>query len=186
MITLKNTWLHFKKICTHKYWVAYYCFKAGIPIRGLLHDMSKFSPTEFWESVAYYQGTSSPIDACKKANGWSKAWMHHKGRNAHHYEYWFDNFDKGGEALVMPYEYAVEMICDYLGAGRAYYGKEFTYQKEYSWWLNKRQHTSMHMDMIKFVDKVFSCIVNKELGINEMINSHTLRTFYDESISNTN
>ena len=67
---LKNIYLHFKKICIHKYWVGYYCFKAGIPIQGILHDLSKFSPTEFWESVKYYQGTYSPIDACKKKKGY--------------------------------------------------------------------------------------------------------------------
>jgi hypothetical protein len=99
--------------------------------------MSKFSPVEFWESVRYYQGTSSPIDACKKDKGISKAWMHHKGRNSHHYEYWVDNFDQGGEPKQMPYKDAVEMLCDYLGAGRAYMGKSFTYQKEYEWWQKK-------------------------------------------------
>lgn len=90
-----NTFRHFKKVCTHKRWVFYYCCKVGIPFQGLMHDLSKFSPTEFLESVKYYQGTSSPIDACKKENGWSVAWMHHKGRNKHHYEYWQDNFDNG-------------------------------------------------------------------------------------------
>ena len=69
-----NTFRHFKKVCTHKHWVFYYCCKVGIPFQGLVHDLSKFSPTEFWESVKYYQGTSSPIDACKKENGWSAAW----------------------------------------------------------------------------------------------------------------
>lgn len=58
-----NTFRHFKKVCTHKRWVFYYCCKVGIPFQGLVHDLSKFSPTEFWESVKYYQGTSSPIDA---------------------------------------------------------------------------------------------------------------------------
>lgn len=69
-----NTFRHFKKVCTHKRWVFYYCCKVGIPFQGLIHDLSKFSPIEFWESVKYYQGISSPIDACKKENGWSVAW----------------------------------------------------------------------------------------------------------------
>lgn len=66
-----NAFKHFAKVCVHKHWVFYYCCKAGIPLQGLTHDLSKFSPTEFFESVKYYQGTSSPIDACKKENGWS-------------------------------------------------------------------------------------------------------------------
>lgn len=81
---------HFKTVCNHKKYVFVNCLVAGMPVRGLLHDISKFSPTEFLESVKYYQGHRSPIDACKEVNGYSKAWMHHKGRNKHHYEYWQD------------------------------------------------------------------------------------------------
>lgn len=136
-ITIKNTLQHFAKVCKHKWWVFYYCCKAGIPWRGIKHDMSKFSPTEFWESVRYYQGNRSPIDACKEAEGVSKAWLHHKGRNRHHYEYFIDNLDNGGTALQMPFEDALELICDYLGAARAYLEKEFSFQKEWEWWLNK-------------------------------------------------
>lgn len=148
-------WNHFKTVCKHKYYVGKYCFMAGIPVRGILHDMSKFSPTEFIESVKYYQGTRSPIDACKEKNGYSKAWMHHKGRNSHHYEYWQDNFDKGGEALQMPFDDARELICDYLGAGQAYMGKDFTFEAEYKWWLNKKfKPLAMHPQTKLFVENV--------------------------------
>lgn len=152
-VTIKNTFLHFGKICKHKWWVFYYCCKAGIPWRGIKHDMSKFSPVEFWESVRYYQGNRSPIDACKEENGVSKAWMHHKGHNTHHYEYWQDNFDKGGHPVQMPYKDAVEMLCDYLGAGRAYMGKNFTYQSEYAWWEKKISNPiAMHPQTKTFID----------------------------------
>lgn len=156
-VTIINTFKHFGKICKHKWWVFYYCCKAGIPWRGFMHDWSKFSPVEFWESVKYYQGTSSPIDAAKKDKGWSKAWMHHKGRNSHHYEYWVDNFDNGGVPLQMPYKDAVEMLCDYLGAGRAYMGKNFTYQKEYEWWVNKcKKPLAMHPNTLGFITRCMS------------------------------
>ena len=162
-ITLKKTFLHLGKILKHKFWVFYYCCKAGIPWRGIKHDMSKFSPVEFWESVRYYQGTRSPIDACKEDKGVSKAWMHHKGRNTHHYEYWVDNFDKGGQPVQMPYKDAVEMLCDYLGAGRAYMGKNFSYQKEYEWWVNKSfKPFAMHEHTRAFVQKVFANLNREE------------------------
>ena len=162
---IKNCFLHFKKICIHKYWVGYYCFKLGIPWRGIKHDLSKFSPIEFWESVEYYQGTSSPIDACKKDKGWSKAWQHHKGRNDHHYEYFVDDLDHGGKPLLMPFECALEMFCDYLGAGRAYYGKDFTYNKEYEWWLKKIENPIlMHPVIQKFITFGLEyCAENNEL-----------------------
>lgn len=156
-ITIKNTFKHLGKILKHKYWVFYYCCKAGIPWRGIKHDMSKFSPTEFWESVRYYQGNRSPIDACKEDKGVSKAWMHHKGRNSHHYEYWIDNFDNGGKALIMPFEDVLEMLCDYLGAGRAYMGKQFSYRAEYHWWVEKQKKPlKMHPVVEWFITTVLS------------------------------
>ena len=165
-ITLKNVWLHFKKICTHKYWVAKYCFKAGLVWQGITHDLSKFSWTEFWESVKYYQGSRSPINAAKEDQGYSLAWQHHKGRNKHHYEYWTDKYDDGTVALEMPYKYAVELICDWYGAARAYTGnrgKDF-YQKELAWWLDKRnnKHPKMNQQTMNFVDIVFHNLADKE------------------------
>ena len=148
---------HTKTVIKHKYWVWYYMNKCGFKWgwRGLWHDMSKFSPTEFWESVKYYSGTRSPIDACKEENGISMAWMHHKGRNPHHYEYWMDNFDKGGESKEMPWRYKVEMICDYLAAARAYMGKNFSYVAEYEWWMKKlKLPRSQHENDKKFVSSI--------------------------------
>ena len=163
-ITLKNTLAHFKKICVHKFWVAYYCFKAGLYWRGITHDLSKFSWVEFWESVKYYQGTSSPINACKADKGCSLAWQHHKGRNPHHYEYWTDRYDDGTVAIEMPYKYAVELICDWLGAARAYLGKDFTYQGEYKWLVNKfkNTHPKINENTAKFVLIFFKCLSQKE------------------------
>ena len=156
MSMIKNSFKHLKKICKHKYYVGKYCFHYGLYKQGITHDLSKFSPTEFFESVKYYQGDRSPIDACKEDKGYSMAWLHHKGRNKHHYEYWVDNFDKGGEALQMPFKYVLEMFCDYLGAGKAYMGKNFTYSAEYKWWLNKKANNlAMHPVVLNFMDKAF-------------------------------
>lgn len=157
-----NAWKHFKLITKHKLYVFYYCCIAGIPLRGLIHDVSKYSPTEFFESAKYFQGDSSPINACKKANGYSKAWLHHKGRNTHHYEYWQDNFDKGGESLQMPFKDALELICDYLAAGRAY-GENFTYSGEYQWWRNKiKNPIAMHPQTKLFVEYMLKDMKNHE------------------------
>ena len=155
---------HLNTVLTHKKWVFYYCCKAGIPFRGLVHDLSKFSPTEFGESIKYYTGTHSPIDECKKKNGVSYAWMHHKGRNSHHYEYWQDNFDKGTDHIKMPYKCAIEMICDYLGAGRAYQKKNnFTFTSEYNWWQGKKKLVkSMHPQTFYFIDKMFNIMKDLE------------------------
>ena len=128
---------HLKTVNTHRKWVRHYCFKAGLYWQGLTHDLSKYSPVEFFESVKYYQGNRSPIDACKEDKGYSKAWFHHKSHNKHHREFWTDNYDKGTSCVPMPKKYAKEMLCDFLGAGRAYSGNNFKYYDEWVWWENQ-------------------------------------------------
>jgi hypothetical protein len=141
--------------------------------------MSKFSPTEFWESVKYYQGNRSPIDACKEENGISYAWMHHKGRNTHHYEYWQDNFDNGGQPVRMPYEDAVEMLCDFLGAGRAYMGKDFTFKKEYEWWLNRcKKPLAIHPHTQDFISWIMAQLARDE-STELTLTSRYLRFIYE-------
>ena len=112
---------HFITITKHIHYVRKFCFKCGFYKRGLLHDLSKYSPVEFFSSAKYFQGTSSPIDAEKKAKGYSLAWQHHKGHNPHHWEYWIDNIGTyQNTPIKIPYEYVIEMICDWLGAGIVY------------------------------------------------------------------
>lgn len=160
---------HFKTICKHKHYVRKYCWKMGMYWQGVTHDMSKFSPIEFFESAKYYQGSRSPIDACKEENGVSYGWQHHKGRNPHHYEYWIDNLDNGGTPLLMPSKYIKELIADYLGAGHAYMGKKFTYAAEYSWWQQKKKKPlAMHPVTKEFID-----VVLYNLKISEENNSDT-------------
>lgn len=160
---LKNAILHFNKIWTHKYWVAKYCFKCGLYWQGLVHDLSKLSPIEFSESVKFFQGDSSPIPVAKREQGYSLAWQHHKGRSPHHYEYWTDNYDMGTTCIPMPYKYAVELICDWLGAARAYLGSEFSYKKEWEWWCQKRDsRPKIHQQTMNFVDLVFYLLMLRE------------------------
>ena len=154
---LLNIIRHFIKICKHKHYVRQYCWKIGLYKRGLLHDLSKFSPVEFLESAKYYQGHSSPIDKCKAVNGYSKAWLHHKGRNTHHYEYWIDSCDGGGKPLEMPYEDVAEMVCDFLGAGKAYMGHHFTYSQELKWWQKRKANNPnmlIHPNTKDFISQI--------------------------------
>lgn len=174
---MKNVFGHFKTVCIHRFWVGYYCFKLKLYWRGLVHDLSKFSPTEFIESVKYYQGTSSPINAAKKEKGYSNAWQHHKGRNKHHYEYWTDNYDAGTTCIMMPFEYACEMICDWMGAGRAYHGKTFTFKDEYEWYLSKRDSMKIHPAIKAWCDAVMSWLnVMQEFDLSEFL------FLYDQAI----
>ena len=87
---ISNFFKHIKLVSKHKWLVFKFSIRLGVPIRGLLHDLSKFSPEEFIESVKFYDGKVSPITRCKQKKGYSRAWLHHKGRNKHHTEYWVD------------------------------------------------------------------------------------------------
>ena len=165
---LKNGFKHFITICKHKSAVLYFGRRLGIGWRSFFHDLSKFNPIEFFGSVKYYSGTRSPIDACKEINGYSVAWMHHKGRNPHHYEYWIDNLDNGGVALDIPNKYKIEMLCDYLAAGYIYSNGRCTFSDEYEWWITKSSNPLfMHEKTKAFFDTIFE-FLNKHFGKNTL------------------
>ena len=155
-LTLRNIFGHWKTVRAHRKWVRHYCRLCGITWRGWKHDLSKYSPIEFFESARFWTGTSSPINEAKKYYGWSRAWLHHKGRNSHHYEYYIDNFDDGGIARLMTMNDFVELVCDYLGAAKAYMGDYFSYTGERTWWLNKREKCAMHPKNKLMLDIIFS------------------------------
>lgn len=123
---------HFKTITTHRNLVCSYCLRLGLVTQGLTHDLSKYAPVEFWRGARYYQGTRSPNDIERKRTGVSQAWLHHKGRNRHHFEYWVDyNLRlKEGESPVipvkMPGRYVVEMLMDRIAASKVYLGDAYT------------------------------------------------------------
>jgi len=124
---MSNLTKHFSTIIKHRHAVIKHCFKAGIGFQGLFHDLSKFSPTEFIPGVRYFQGTRSPNEGEREANGFSKAWMHHKGRNKHHFEYWtdYDYNTKTMRGMPMPDKYLIEMFCDRVAASKIYQGKNY-------------------------------------------------------------
>ena len=117
-----SIWGHFKTITTHKLVVMQECFKIGLYKQGLLHDMSKYGPTEFIQGCKNYQGTESPHLKERKAKGYSSAWLHHKGRNKHHFEYWIDYSlnDTGMVGCKMPPNYVAEMMMDRIAASKVY------------------------------------------------------------------
>lgn len=147
---------HFKLVMTHKYYVFRACAKAGIPFRGLMHDMSKFHPIEFCESVKYFTGVSSPINEAKKDKGYSDAWFHHRGVNKHHWAHWVDDLSSGGKGVIMPYKYALEMACDFIGAGQAYMKDEWSFDTPYDWFrANREERAKMHPAIVQFISTLF-------------------------------
>ena len=146
---------HLIRIIKHKYWVARYCFQLGLYWQGIVHDWSKFSYTEFSRSIKYWDDTISPLANEKNIHGYSETFLHHRGRNPHHYEYWVHSLDEGGVPAKMPRKYALELVCDYLAAGRTY-NKDFTYGSEYNWWIKfLSSPRAIHPETKDFVTKCF-------------------------------
>lgn len=125
-----KAWNHFKTITYHRLLVMQGCFQVGLYVQGLLHDLSKYSPTEFIVGARYWQGDRSPNNAEREDIGYSSAWLHHKGRNKHHYEYWMDYSThdiKGGMSPApMPTRYVVEMFMDRVAACKVYHKDAYT------------------------------------------------------------
>ena len=119
---------HLKTVAHHRRLVRRGCFRVGLYWQGLTHDLSKYSPAEFWTGVRYYQGTRSPNAAEREDKGYSEAWMHHKGRNRHHFEYWtdLDLQTRAYAPVEMPRRYLAEMVMDRIAACKTYQGSAYT------------------------------------------------------------
>ena len=141
-----KAWQHFITITKHRMMVCGGCFRMGLIWQGLTHDLSKYSPTEFWQGARYYQGTRSPNAAEREVKGYSEAWMHHKGRNRHHYEYWTDMSpqSKTYEAMPMPRKYLAEMVADRIAACKVYEGEKYTQGSALAYLMRSREKNLMN------------------------------------------
>ena len=174
-ITVRNFFKHLHTVNKHRFKVLCLCIKAGEVWRGLVHDLSKYSPIEFWEGVKYYQGNYSPIRNCKIENGYSNAWLHHKGRNKHHYEYWFD-YATEDTTPIIPYKYFVEMICDSLAAGMTYQGKNWNDEYQLTYWLKTREKARINPKMDKLLTRIYTDVAKR--GIDKVLDKNYLKEVY--------
>lgn len=173
---------HLKTINHHKLLVMGLCFKCGLYKQGLTHDLSKYSPTEFFEGVRYFQGFRSPNAAAREQKGYSRAWLHHKGRNRHHYEYWVDvagasHPDKHVVpytmfGIEMPFRYVVEMVCDRIAACKTYEKERYADDSALNYFLREtnRKELIMHPNTQALLEELLTIIAQEgeERGINRI------------------
>lgn len=169
---------HLHMVNKHRFLVFIHSIKCGQPWRGLVHDLSKYSPSEFFESVKYYTGKGSPIANCRKQNGYSKAWLHHKGRNKHHFEYWYDS--QNAEQMNIPYKYAVEHICDEIAASKCYNGKSYNPGMLISYYKKHEDSYLINDRMKKFYETVYTDMAN--FGENYILKKKYLKKMYNEIV----
>ena len=157
---------HLHTVNAHRRLVRKYCFKLGIYRQGLMHDLSKYSPSEFIPGVKYYQdGHRSPNNAQREDEGVSKAWLHHKGRNKHHFEYWID-YDVHGSRTVlagmkMPVKYVAEMFCDRIAASRIYNKEKYKDSDPLDYYIKGLGHYIMHPETDALLHKLLQMLADK-------------------------
>lgn len=166
---VSNFFKHIILISKHKWLVFKFSCKLGIPFRGFMHDWSKFSIDEFWEGVKYYDGTVSPITKCKQNEGYSKAWLHHKGRNKHHLEYWIDysiakeddnNGAKNGmTGMKMPIKYVCEMFIDRISASKNYQKEKYTDRSSLEYYEKSKDHYIINEDTAALLEYLLEMLV---------------------------
>lgn len=144
MNTIQKTIGHLQTINQHKIKVTSLCFRCGLYKQGLLHDLSKYSPIELKTGFRYFQGYRSPIDAQKEVEGYSLSWLHHKGRNPHHWEYWLDNGKQGIKPVAMEFKYVVEMFCDRVAASQIYLKENYRDDSAWKYYRNNQSHVLIH------------------------------------------
>lgn len=153
-------WGHLTTITKHRHKVMVHCFKAGIFWQGLQHDLSKYSPEEFVQGVKYYQGYRSPNESEREHNGFSRAWMHHKGRNKHHFEYWTDYSTKEKRLVPveMPVRYVVEMFCDRVAASKIYAGEKYNDSYALNYFLKGKATRVIHPKTSELIEKLLTML----------------------------
>lgn len=158
-----NWWKHLKTINHHKWLVMKSCFRLGLYKQGFLHDLSKYSITEFSVGVKYFQGTRSPNNAEREEKGYTSAWLHHKGRNKHHMEYWIDyDLENGGmEGMKMPVKYVVEMFCDRVAASKNYNRDSYNDTFPLAYYQKGKSKYLLHADTQKLLEELLTMLATK-------------------------
>lgn len=155
-----SAWKHFKTISYHKWLVMKGCFQVGLIRQGLAHDLSKYQPSEFFIGAKYYQGNRSPNNAEREEKGYSAAWLHHKGRNKHHYEYWVDYNTEHGtmEPVQMPVRYTVEMFIDRIAASKVYNKGHYTQNDPFIYYHHGKTEQFLHPCTAKLLEELLEML----------------------------
>ena len=155
-----KAWQHFKTVTRHRFLVMQGCFRVGLYLQGLTHDLSKYSPTEFLVGMRYFQGTRSPNAAEREEKGYSEAWMHHKGRNRHHYEYWTDMSlaTREYESVPMPRKYLAEMVMDRRAACIVYEKENYTPGSALTYLQRSKEKELMHPETRRQLEYILTML----------------------------
>jgi hypothetical protein len=144
----KHLWVVIK----HKSNVLYYASKLGIFWTGLVHDLTKFSPTEFNRSVKYFHGKKSPTIVERASHdNFSYICVAHTGRNKHHWQYWVDYTRWEIVVNKIPFRHALEYVADVLSASKVYNPKDFNFMVAHDYFKEHSKTYLMHPATKEFI-----------------------------------
>lgn len=119
-------WKYLWTVLKHKWFVLTCVKRTGISFlpRLLLHDLSKFLPSEFFPYARYW--AKNPKERTERdVQEFEKAWALHCRRNKHHWQHWLMEPGQGDDRLIcspMDDDSLFELVCDWRAAGLAYNG----------------------------------------------------------------
>jgi hypothetical protein len=162
-LTIGKILKHFHLVNKHRFIVFKLSIRAGIPLQGLVHDLSKYSFVEFFESARYYAGTYSPIKNAKEDKGYSEAWLHHKGRNKHHWQYWITVRKGVITPNEMPIKYIKEMACDRIAACMTYEKEKYHNSSALEFLLGSAESRVMPPETVEILKKYLTVVAENDL-----------------------
>jgi len=151
----------------HKYYVMLKCFQRKLYFQGIFHDLSKFFPDEFLSYTEFFYGKDSKQKSRESRyqnindapRYFQRAWQKHLMRNKHHWQNWINIQDEGTMAVLeMPKKFAEEMVCDWIGAGRAqgYYNKNIPKEEVKKWYIKNNNKLILHPNTRIIIENIIN------------------------------
>lgn len=155
---MKKYLKYLQYLLRHKWYVFLECRKWGLLWRGIVHDWSKFLPDEITPYANFFYGGDKRKDQFYSPEQgtyeFNVAWLKHQHRNPHHWQHWVLQEDDGGKfALKMPVDCAVEMLCDWRGAGKA-----SGHPDTVAWYWKNKDKMILHPDTRAFVEEILNVL----------------------------
>lgn len=121
------------------------------------HDKSKTEQDEYLAYDAYFYGNNKSYQVVQDYN---YAWLVHLHRNPHHWQYWVlinDDPKEGEVCLDMPYNYIIEMLCDWW----SFSWKTENLYEMFKWYDERKEHIKLSDKTRKTVDDILGKIKKK-------------------------
>lgn len=126
------------------------------------HDESKYEDEEYFTYCEYFFGENTP----EVKEEFDVAWLHHQHKNPHHWQHWLLRKDTGTlKSLPMPYEYIIEMICDWW----SFSWKSNNLFEIFDWYKDNLPKMQLHQTTQDTVESILEKIKKKleELDVNK-------------------